>query len=66
MKWLKLIVFAVGSYYILKFIVRLYHARKKMQQQQQNSVKNPVHPANKKSVINPQAGEYTDYEEIKD
>lgn len=65
MKWLKLIVFAVGTYYILRFLVRLYNARKKMHQQQ-NQQQNTVHPSNKKSMINPEAGEYTDYEEIKD
>lgn len=67
MKWIKIIVFGVGTYYILRFLVRLYHARKKMHQQEQKNKQNPtVHPANKKSIINPQAGEYTDYEEIKD
>lgn len=66
MKWLKLIVFAVGTYYILRFLVRLYHARKKMHQHQQQQNKEVVHPANKKSIINPEAGEYTDYEELKD
>jgi hypothetical protein len=70
MKWLKIIVFAVGSYYILKFLVRLYHARQKMHRGQQQP---PVHSANKttsqaarKPMINPEAGEYTDYEEVKD
>lgn len=67
MKWLKLIVFAVGTYYILRFLVRLYNARKKMHQQEQKYKNhNEVHPANKKSIMNPEAGEYTDYEEIKD
>jgi len=64
MKILKIIVFAVGSYYILQFLVRLYNARKKMHREMRNQ--NPVHPKNKKSMINPDAGEYTDYEEIKD
>jgi hypothetical protein len=67
MKWLKVIVFAVGSYYILRFIVRLYNARKKMNANQPPvKNQNEVHPANKKSIINPNAGEYTDYEELKD
>jgi hypothetical protein len=65
MKWLKMIVFAVGTYYILRFLVRLYNARKKMHQQEQKN-QNKVHPTNKKSIINPDAGEYTDYEELKD
>ena len=65
MKFLKIIVFAVGSYYILRFLVRLYNARKKMHQEIQKN-QNNVHPANKKSIINPEAGEYTDYEELKD
>jgi hypothetical protein len=65
MKWLKMIVFAVGTYYILRFLVRLYNARKKMHQQEQKN-QNTVHPTNKKSIINPDAGEYTDYEELKD
>ncbi len=68
MKWLKLIVFAVGTYYILRFIVRLYNARKKMNSSTNSELKNKdtVHPTNKKSIINPEAGEYTDYEELKD
>jgi hypothetical protein len=68
MKWLKLIVFAVGTYYILRFLVRLYNARKKMHSSASSELKNQntVHPSNKKSMINPEAGEYTDYEEIKD
>ena len=68
MKFLKIIVFAVGTYFILKFLVRLYHARKKMHAdaQQQQQKKNPTDPLIKKPVINPNAGEYTDYEEVKD
>jgi hypothetical protein len=66
MKWLKIVVFAVGSYYILKFLVRLYHARQKMHRSQQQPKQPPIHPTNKKSIINPDAGEYTDYEEVKD
>jgi hypothetical protein len=65
MKWLKLVVFAVGSYYILRFVVRLYNARKKMHQDAAKD-REVVHPTNKKSIINPKAGEYTDYEELKD
>jgi len=69
MKWLKIIVFAVGSYYILKFLVRLYKARSSASSATKNQPSknsNDIHPANKKSIINPQAGEYTDYEEVKD
>lgn len=67
MKWLKLIVFAVGTYYILRFIVRLYNAKKRVDQEMKKAQnQNSVHPTNKKSIINPDAGEYTDYEELKD
>jgi hypothetical protein len=56
---------AVGTYYVLRFLVRLYNARNKMHRHEQQN-KNVVHPSNKKSIINPEAGEYTDYEELKD
>ncbi len=65
MKFLKIILIAVGSYYVLRFLVRLYNARQKMHREM-NKPKDTVHPANKKSIINPKAGEYTDYEELKD
>ncbi len=65
LKLLKILVFAVGTFYILKFVVRLYNARKKMHANSQMEKKNPVDPS-KKPLINPNAGEYTDYEEVKD
>ena len=64
-KVVKILVFGVGAYYILKFLVRLYNAKKKMDREIRKN-ENTVHPVNKKSIINPEAGEYTDYEEIKD
>ena len=64
LKFLKIIVFAVGTYYILKFVIRLYNARKRMHAEANR--KSPVQPAIKKPMINPEAGEYTDYEEVKD
>jgi len=68
MKILKVIVFAVGTYYILRFIVRVYNARQKIHREMQSQKRNDnsVHPSNRKSMINPEAGEYTDYEEVKD
>ncbi len=69
MKILKIVVFAVGTYYILRFVVRLYNARKKMHEAMNNAQpekKENTHSAVKKPLINPEAGEYTDYEEVKD
>lgn len=69
MKILKIVVFAVGTYYILRFIVRLYNARKKMHEAMNNAQpekKETSHSTIKKPLINPEAGEYTDYEEVKD
>jgi hypothetical protein len=66
MKFLKIIVFAVGSYYILRFLVRLYNTRKKMHVDATAGKKEPTYTPPKKPMINPNAGEYTDYEEVKD
>jgi hypothetical protein len=67
MKWIRLILIVVGLYYTLRFVMRVYNARKKMNSPQSPAKNNnDIHPANKKSVINPNAGEYTDYEELKD
>ena len=67
MKWLRLILIIIGLYYTLRFIMRVYNARKKMNSPQPPvKNQNDLHPSNKKSVINPNAGEYTDYEELKD
>ena len=66
LKILKIVVFAVGTYYILKFVIRLYNARKKMNADSQPVKKNTADSAIKKSMVNPNAGEYTDYEEVKD
>lgn len=64
LKLLKIIVFAVGTYYILKFVMRLINAKRtadrEIKKQQDNT------PQPRKPGINPNAGEYTDYEEIKD
>lgn len=64
LKLLKIIVFAVGTYYILKFVMRLVNAKRaadKEIKKQHDSTPSPRKPG-----INPNAGEYTDYEEIKD
>lgn len=64
LKLLKIIVFAVGTYYILKFIMRLVNAKRSADKEihkQQNTSPKPRKPG-----VNPNAGEYTDYEEIKD
>ena len=66
LKILKIVVFAIGTYYILKFLIRLYNARKKMHSNSQPEKKNTVDSAIKKPMVNPNAGEYTDYEEMKD
>lgn len=66
MKILKIIVFAVGTYYILRFIIRLYNARQKMYAREQAESKKHTASTHKKPMINPNAGEYTDYEEVKD
>jgi hypothetical protein len=64
LKILKIIVFSVGTYVILSFLVRLYKARQKMNSREPEE-KKPA-PTTKKPMINPEAGEYTDYEEVKD
>lgn len=66
MKILKIIVFAVGTYYILRFILRLYNARQKMHAREEAESKKQKASPHKKPMINPNAGEYTDYEEVKD
>ena len=65
MRFLKIIVFAVGTYFILKFLIRLYNARKKMHADAQSEKQNPI-DSTKKPMVNPGAGEFTDYEEMKD
>ena len=66
MKILKIIVFAVGTYYILRFVIRLYNARQKMHSNTESEREKTSEAKIKKPVINPNAGEYTDYEEVKD
>lgn len=66
LKFLKIIVFAVGTYYILQFVIRLYNARKKANANSQPEKKQTTQSAIKKPMVNPEAGEYTDYEELKD
>lgn len=66
MKILKIIVFAVGTYYILRFIIRVYNARQKIHAKAEAEKQRTPETKLKKPIINPNAGEYTDYEEVKD
>lgn len=66
LKILKIVVFSIGTYYILKFVIRLYNARKKMHANSEPKRKNVVDTSIKKPMVNPNVGEYTDYEELKD
>lgn len=64
LKLLKIIVFAVGTYYILKFVMRLINAKRAADKEINKA--NQSTPTPRKPGVNPNAGEYTDYEEIKD